>query len=187
MNDPLFFGYGSLVNRATHGYLNGRPARLTGWRREWRHTQFSQSAFLTAVPSAGDTIDGLVAEVPGANWQALDLRERGYDRVSSDAVDVLASRLPEVAVYSMPPERHAAPTEPRPILLSYVDVVVQGFYREYGPDGVARFFATTDGWHAPILNDRTRPIYPRHQTLSADETALVDGHLAQTGVQIVAA
>jgi hypothetical protein len=65
------------------------------------------------------------------------------------------------------------------ILLSYLDVVVQGFFREYGAEGVQRFFDTTDGWEVPVLNDRGNPRYPRHRTLTAEETALVDDHLAR--------
>lgn len=45
---------------------------------------------------------------------------------------------------------------------------------EFGEAGVARFFATTDGWDAPILDDRAKPQYPRAQQLSSAETALVD-------------
>ncbi|MDX5384038.1 MAG: gamma-glutamylcyclotransferase, partial [Rhodobacterales bacterium] len=38
MKDAFFFGYGSLVNRATHDYGQARAATLPGWRRAWRHT-----------------------------------------------------------------------------------------------------------------------------------------------------
>jgi hypothetical protein len=63
------------------------------------------------------------------------------------------------------------------ILLSYLDVVVQGFLKEFGESGVTRFFDTTDGWNTPVLNDRNDPRYPRAQVLSTAETALVDHHL----------
>ena len=36
---PYFFGYGSLVNRATHDYVHAHPARISGWRRAWRHVE----------------------------------------------------------------------------------------------------------------------------------------------------
>ncbi|MFT4620734.1 MAG: hypothetical protein ACI90Y_002064, partial [Polaromonas sp.] len=35
-------------------------------------------------------------------------------------------------------------------------------------------FATTHGWDAHILDDRGTPIYPRAQSLTSSETALVD-------------
>ena len=62
--------------------------------------------------------------------------------------------------------------------------MLQGFLREFGETGVSRFVATTDGWDAPILNDRTRPRYPRAQPLSQDETALVDATLTEIGARI---
>ena len=71
------------------------------------------------------------------------------------------------------------------ILLSYLDVVVQGYHQQFGKDGVAAFFDTTDGWDTPILNDREAPHYPRSQILSRAETALVDQHLARIAAQII--
>ena len=63
-------------------------------------------------------------------------------------------------------------------------MVVQGFLREYGIDGVQRFFDTTRGWDTPILNDRAAPKYPRAQELTAQETALVDQHLTRLSAQV---
>jgi len=173
MGDALFFGYGSLVNGATHDYPDLRPATLPGWRRVWRHTDISATAFLTAVSVQGGCIDGAVARVPGGDWRALDARETGYDRVSTRIEDI------DVALYSISEGRHGAPEAPRHILLSYVDVVTQGFLRNFGEAGVARFFDTTDGWDAPIVDDRATPRYPRHQRLNQGEIALVDWHLAR--------
>jgi hypothetical protein len=173
---PSVFGYGSLVNRATHGYVPARHARLSGWRRAWRYTIHRQGPFLTAVPSPGDVIDGLVAAIPGGDWTALDLREAGYDRVPTPLPGVMVYAVPQVAV---------TPTGGGPILLSYVDVVLQGYLHEYGPAGVQGFAATTDGWDIPILNDRGAPRYPRHQRLTVDETALVDATLRDLGARIV--
>ena len=48
-----------------------------------------------------------------------------------------------------------------------------------GAAGVADFFATTDGWEAPILNDRAAPQYPRHQRLTGEEHELVDHWLGE--------
>ncbi|WP_323785658.1 hypothetical protein [Thalassovita sp.] len=72
-----------------------------------------------------------------------------------------------------------------PILLSYLDVVVQGYHQEFGEQGVTRFFQTTDGWDAPILDDRKQPHYPRHQTLARPETRLVDRMLDDIGARLV--
>ncbi|MFD2740504.1 gamma-glutamylcyclotransferase family protein [Sulfitobacter aestuarii] len=174
---PYFFGYGSLVNENTHAYPDTRPARLRGWRRAWVRTDARDIVFLTAVSDPASTIDGLIAAVPGADWAALDAREYGYARhASGDAVlhDILPA--PEIAHYAIPPDSNR-PSGEQVILLSYLDVVVQGFARIYGIDGVTRFFETTDNWHIPILDDRAAPRYPRHQALTDDERALVDHHL----------
>ena len=48
------------------------------------------------------------------------------------------------------------------------------------------FFATTDGWDAPILDDRADPIYPRHQVLKPLETDLVEHHLGALRVDRIA-
>jgi hypothetical protein len=180
MQDPHFFGYGSLVNRATHGYAPARPARLRGWRRMWRHTDLHSAPFLTAVPDPRSEIDGLVAPVPGGDWQALDAREFGYDR--HDVTHLVSPAPGMVQVYAVPEHRSAPPTVRLPIVLSYVDVVVQGYLREFGPEGARAFFATTDGWDGPLRDDRDAPLYPRHQRLDPAETAFVDAQLAALGV-----
>jgi len=177
MNDPFFFGYGSLVNRATHAHDDAHPARVRGWTRVWRHTALRPVAFLTVVPSPGAEIDGLIAGVPKADWLALDERERAYDRVPAQDVAHPLPHGPDIQLYTIPEGKHGTPDRTHPVLLSYIDTVVQGFLNEFGEDGVARFFATTQGWDAPIAFDRHAPRYSRHQTLSRREIALVDRHL----------
>ncbi|MEL6889567.1 MAG: gamma-glutamylcyclotransferase family protein, partial [Pseudomonadota bacterium] len=139
---PSFFGYGSLVNRATHDYPAARPAQLHGWRRTWVRTDLRDVVFLSVRPDPDTSIDGLVAQVPGADWAALDLRETGYDRVPADGQ--LSVETGPVAVYQVPEARQCQDGS-HAILLSYLDVVIQGFLREFGPAGVEAFFATTDG------------------------------------------
>ncbi len=186
MPAPHFFGYGSLVNRATHDFPSLRPARLKGWRRAWRHTDLRPLAFLTAIPDPTSEIEGMIAHVPDDDWAALDQREWAYDRIDvTDAVIHPLRTDVEIAVYAVPQERHHAPQDRHPILLSYIDVVVQGFLQEYGAEGAERFFSTTDGWDSPVLNDRANPRYPRHQKLCPNEIAFVDSHLAALGVPIL--
>lgn len=180
MTDPHFFGYGSLVNRRTHDYPAARAARIRGWARSWCQTGLRDVAFLTAVPDASAEIDGLIAQVPGQDWNALDAREWAYARRSATAAPLNpAEAALQVAIYEVPADAHRVEAEPAPILLSYLDVVVQGYLNEFGPDGAHRFFATTCGWRRPILNDRATPRYPRHQRLTADETDFVDAQLSR--------
>lgn len=184
--EPYFFGYGSLVNRATHDFTDPHPARLRGWCRAWRHTDLRPVAFLTAVPAPDIEIEGLIAHVPGGDWDALDQREWAYDRVpATSAITHSVSSPINIAVYAVPKARHTTPNDRYPILLSYLDVVIQGYLREFGEGGADRFFATTSGWDTPILDDRAAPRYPRHQQLTADQTDFVDARLAALNARVV--
>jgi hypothetical protein len=185
-DDAYFFGYGSLVNRGTHAYAGAEAARLAGWRRVWRHTRIRPVAYLTVVPDPESEIDGLIAPVPSGGWQALDARERAYDRVAAEhQVRHHLPHAPPIAVYTIPEGRHGTPDAACPVLLSYLDVVVQGFLREFGAAGVERFRATTDGWDTPVLDDRAAPRYPRHRVLTGAERGVVDDLLRETGTPII--
>lgn len=175
---PWFFGYGSLVNRATHDYPDARPARLNGWRRTWVRTELREVVFLSVEPAPGHCIDGLIARVPGADWTALDIRETGYARRDASAHVHHDAGTADIAVYQVP-EDVQRDGSMHTILLSYLDVVVQGFLREFGEAGVEAFFATTDNWHVPVVDDRGAPRYSRAQTISAAERRLTDRLLAQ--------
>jgi len=187
MSADFFFGYGSLVNRATHAYDNAHRARIRGWRRAWISLPDHGGAVLSAVPDPEAEIEGLVAEVPGRDWTALDRREAGYDRhVVADDLDHEAPHPVRAAIYAVPPARWAGAGRPAPILLSYLDVVVQGYLREFGAGGPARFAATTAGWEAtPILDDRAAPRYPRAQRLSRAEEEAADALIAGTGARVI--
>lgn len=168
MNNPRFFGYGSLVNLNTHDYGNPTPAAITGWRRIWRSTTHRTFAILSVTPDPHTTLHGITAEVPDANWTALDDREFAYQR----------QNLPGgTAIYEITDQIITPASGPYPILRSYLDVVIQGYLRVFGPTEAAAFFATTDNWGA-IHDDRAAPLYPRHQQLTSDETAFVDAQLA---------
>ncbi|MCW3783106.1 gamma-glutamylcyclotransferase family protein [Defluviimonas salinarum] len=178
---PAFFGYGSLVNRATHDYAPGEPARLAGWRRVWRHTRLRPWPYLSAEPAATE-IDGLVAAVPRDDWALLDQREAAYLRhpLLHDHLTTTPGWADRVEIYAVD-AAHGLPPNDQPILLSYLDTVVQGFLREFGEAGVAHFFATTTSWTA-ILDDRAAPHYTRHQKTSAAERRLTDDHVDVLGL-----
>jgi hypothetical protein len=177
MSEHRFFGYGSLVNRATHAFRDPQPALLPGWRRVWVHTSLRPVAYLSVEPADAE-IAGLVAEVADGDWAALDARERAYDkhpitaRLHACGSDIAAR------VYAVP-KGHAAPPDTRhPVLLSYIDTVVQGFLDVFGEPGAQGFFETTAGWGGPILNDRDAPRYARATRLTDAERRLVDAYLA---------
>jgi len=184
---PCFFGYGSLVNRDTHTYTTATCAQLKGWRRRWVYTAERGLAYLSVVPDADTTIQGLIADVPNADWAVLDAREYGYDRIPSGN-DVIHPRDTQTGIsqYAGPRETWV-PGGEQHIWLSYIDVVIQGYLREYGAQGVVDFFDTTDGWDTLVHDDRAAPQYPRAQSLSRQETALVDQHLALRNVRVIPA
>lgn len=175
MTHPRFFGYGSLVNLATHSYPAARKSTLKGWRRVWRHTPLRQQAFLSIEPHAETLLLGVTADVPNADWDALDEREEGYARHD---VSHLVEEPQTTAVYVVKDEHFSTYEQSHPILLSYLDVVVQGYLQQFGLSGATHLFETTRNW-GPIFNDRERPLYPRAQTLNDDERAVVDEHLKQ--------
>jgi hypothetical protein len=179
--DPFFFGYGSLVNRATHVYGPARPARVRGWARVWRGTSLRKVAYLSAIEAPGTEIEGLIAPVPGGDWAALDLREAAYARHALSDVTHDLPGAAEVMIYKVEP-RHVALSGAHPILLSYLDVVVQGYLREFGPAGVGRFFETAEGWDVGVFDDRAAPQYPRAQVTSDRERGMVDAALRDLGV-----
>ena len=181
---PRFFGYGSLVNLTTHDYPNAAPARLEGWRRIWRPTDIYAHSFLSAHRVEGAEIAGVVADVPGADWAALDAREWGYGRRDVTHLVRHEAGAGPVAVYEV---EAPAGDALRPILRSYLDVVVQGFLKIHGEEGAAHFFDTTDNWAVGLLDDRADPKYPRARVLTSTESALVDRLLADHEVPEVRA
>lgn len=172
MTHPRFFGYGSLVNLATHTYPDPTPAQLSGWRRVWRHAKARPVAFLSVEPCPNTILHGITAQVPNADWGALDAREHAYLR--RDVTDQFAS---QTAVYEANPDHTAPPSTGHPILLSYLDVVIAGYIALMGDAGPAHFFDTTTGW-GPITDDRAQPQYPRAQPLSEKTRACVDDAIA---------
>ena len=185
MQHVYFFGYGSLVNRATHTHTPAHTARLHGWRRAWRAVPERALCYLTAVRDPSASIDGLIAPVPGDSWAELDAREAAYAR--HDATSSLTHDAPaqQVVVYAIDPARHRAPGPDNPILLSYLDVVVAGYLAEYGPSGPSQFFEETQGWQAPVLDDRAAPRYARAQPLTPQIRALTDIGLAARNSEII--
>jgi hypothetical protein len=183
--DPFFFGYGSLVNRETHAFPRIARARVRGWARTWKRTRLRQVAFLTAVEAPGIEIEGLIAAVPGSDWTALDAREYAYDRLPVAEIDHEHGPRPlDIQIYRTKPEHDTDASEAHPILLSYLDTVIQGYLREFGEAGARRFFDTTHGWEdAPVFDDRAEPIYTRATKTTFEERNFVDTELLLRGVR----
>ena len=181
----FFFGYGSLVHKGTHDHQNHAPARLQGWKRVWVATPARALPFLSVIRDEASAIDGLIAEVPDQDWAALDQREAAYQRLplgaelSHDMKDMPPKNL--TVVYSVAPDEQQPVSAKNPILLSYLDVVVQGYSDVFGPAGIDHFFATTHNWTGSFLDDRGAPIYPRAQLCDPALQADTDARLAAMG------
>ena len=144
--------------------------------QQGRETSYRKATFLSIALAPDARIQGLTALVQGGDWQALDAREAGYERreAAHQITHDLAQQVP-CAVYTIPQSK-AAEERPSsaPILLSYLDVVLQGFMQIYGEAGARGFMDTTDHWTRPVLDDRAAPLYPRHQKLEDRQRQLVD-------------
>lgn len=190
-----YFGYGSLVNRDTlrTRIVGASRARISGWRREWQPRPeltldpdiAIHASLLTARRDPKAAIDGLLVFDHADNLPAVDLRESDYTRhavVRADLQlwdDAVPDGCPVYIYEADPPEAEA---EPHPILNSYLDAVLQGFYREHGERGLREFVMRTENFDTPILRDRDWPIYPRAVILAEAERALFDAVLAERGV-----
>ncbi len=183
MSETFIFGYGSLVNRATHDYDTAHRATLRGWRRAWRHTTRREVAFLNVVPEPGHVLKGMVLGVPHVAPD-LDRREYAYSRADvTDVVEHPMAGRPRVNLFAIPPGQDDG-RNGHVLLLSYIDVVAQGYLHEFGDDGVQAFFETTEGWDAPVIDDRAAPRYPRAQPVDDTLAGLVDHWLAQVGAAV---
>lgn len=185
-----YFGYGSLVNQATHrtDIAHYSKVRLKGWRRHWlpRSNGFGgPAALLSVVRDADSEIEGLVVTDFARNLPALDERERNYKReelpVSSLTIpdnqknaefDGIKSPKAQIYVATQKPE-YTASNESK-ILRSYLDAVMQGYLNNFGREGLLRFIETTDNFEIGILEDRGGPRYPRSVLISSSERQLFD-------------
>lgn len=193
-----YFGYGSLVNRATLAAgATAVPGSLAGWRREWRVAGRPSAGAggtgrgacaLTVRPDPGSAIRGVLVSEPLAGLAALDRREARYDRVDGISrhfrPDEEGAAIPgDVFLYRAKAEHYRWGDVEFPILQSYLDCVLAGFHEVWGKAGVDHFLDTTDGWHAPILADRRAPNYPRAVRLPDDLAGYFDRRLAALGVR----
>ncbi|TDH36018.1 gamma-glutamylcyclotransferase [Pseudohoeflea suaedae] len=181
-----YFGYGSLVNRATlrTEIVDAYPARLSGYRRVWRPRPADAPKFggigpavLTAERCEGAAIDGMLVIDRLENLPAVDERENLYRRntiTSADLVFAAASPKPDCPLFvyerDYEPEAGGAVS---PILRSYLDAVMQGFLRVFGEEGLARFVRETESFDLPIHEDRDDPVYPRSVLLAEGEAELL--------------
>ena len=190
-SEITYFGYGSLVNRATRPQHEiATSARLRGWRRSWSHRVLADGnrgacCSLTVMPVTGqanDAVDGVIVSMPRAELAQLDAREAGYDRqvLSADQFDLASAHNGrEIIVYVSQPANRFPACDKFPVLQSYIDCVMAGYFERFGEQGLADFLLTTEGWERPVENDRNAPRYPRAVELPAHLLCRFDDMLQQ--------
>lgn len=184
-----YFGYGSLVNRATlrTSVIDLAPARLLGWRRFWRPRPAMPgrpAALLTVRREAGSVVDGVVVIDRTENLAAVDAREAHYRRVElrADEIEAVHSLPADCPLHVYEAEDYPPHPEPPLILQSYLDAVMQGFLAMHGEAGLRRFMAETHGFaDIPLFADRKAPAYPRAVLLTEAERTLFDALCREYG------
>jgi len=190
-----YFGYGSLVNIDTiSAGAEVTPGKLSGWLREWRvcgRGEDGQGRCALSVREApGAEIWGVMAREPRTRLPDLERREKRYVKVESIGVafrcEAQQQQGPEdLFLFKAAPEHRRWGCETNPILQSYLDCVLAGYYRTWGEIGINHFLDTTEGWHVPVLQDRHQPHYPRPVSLAPDLADLVDNKLKGHGISIM--
>lgn len=185
-----YFGYGSLVNRATHrtDIVSYSKVTLKGWRREWLarpNNSFGKVVLLSVKRCETSEIDGLVVLDHARNQASLDERESNYDRhiVADNSITEHNSTIDELITSRAKTKTsiYVATSFPQPeeygqyrILRSYLDAVMQGYLNKFGEEGVARFVNSTDNFEVGIDEDRNDPRYPRAVTITQKERSLFE-------------
>lgn len=186
-----YFGYGSLVNRATlrTKFLAIRRAEVTGWRRFWLPRRDAREAAVLSVRrEPSHVVQGVVVYDLADHLPLVDEREAGYGRRVVDPADVAVETAPEVDapifLYEAIRDEETAADTGSPILQSYLDAVLQGFLSLYGMAGLQRFIRETDGFETDILGDRAMPRYPRAVSLGPGEGEMFDALLLARGARL---
>ena len=187
-----YFGFGSLVNKDTlrTSYVSIAPAVLKGWRRHWQartETLPQKVALLSVHRDTRCEIKGALVVDKSENLAAVDQREAGYTRVQLSADDLVVPTgyaLPERLYVYVADEVYGIEDDGA-LLQSYMDAVMQGFYREHGEEGVKHFVDTTEKFARPVIQDRNNPLYPRSVSLSEDEAMLFDTELIRAGAKFL--
>ena len=186
-----YFGYGSLVNRATlrTRFLAIRRAEVRGWRRFWLPRRDpAEAAVLSVRREAGHVTEGVVVYDLADHLPLVDEREAGYHRRAVDPADIRIEAAPELAaplyLYEAIRDGETAADTGSVILQSYLDAVMQGFLSLHGEAGLRRFMEETEGFETDILPDRADPRYPRAVALSEGEAGLFDALVLARGARL---
>ncbi len=169
------FGYGSLLTTDAEPIPELTPGRLRGHRRTWNVAMDNSQAipgykryvdpvtgsppavfvvFLNVVADADSEVNGALFPVSDEKLDALDTRERNYERidVTANLVEAVAGPVWAYAGSSAGIERFEAGQRAGAAVISrgYVDDVRRGF-ASLGADAAAELESLTDPPPCPIV------------------------------------
>lgn len=168
MSTHYIFGYGSLIcqdSRSRTGITgDAQPIEVRGIQRKWSmHSPEWPATAVSAHHSLDHLSNGVCFAVDEANLPKFDAREQGYDRIRLPWPDVRSlddQALPTDGILWAYVGHHSGePTPARPIMQSYLDVILNGCL-DYGGTFTQRFTQTTELWQH-LVDDRDNPQYPR--------------------------
>lgn len=178
------FAYGSLLHKSTWSFdAEIEMVSLQGWVRQWNQVVPLDGGAITALsisPHPKKSIKGIILKVDKSTLESIGGREVGYNKtiLAAGSLTSLNPKRPllndRIMAYTASKETKIWANKKAPILLSYIDVVAQGYFNLYGWEGLLHFFKSTQGWDLPILNDRKAPLYPRATTHDIGFLDLID-------------
>ena len=164
----FIFGYGSLIcadSRQRTG-LAGKalPIDVNGIHRKWSAQVPDWPSTAVSAHAEPDSVcNGVYFEVDDDNLIQFDAREKGYQRILlswDNVIPLDETALPRnSSLWAYVGHSSAMPSPKRPIMQSYLDVILNGCL-DYGVEFADRFTQTTSQWQY-LVDDRTLPIYPR--------------------------
>lgn len=185
----FIFGYGSLIcsdSRSRTGVSGPAfPIEVEGIARRWSlHSPDWPATAVSAHLSQESSCNGVFFEVDNINLERFDAREAGYDRIEipwQKVTNLTEDPLPETGVlWAYVGKSTGQPTLNRPIMQSYLDVILNGCL-DISDDFASRFAVLTEQWQH-LVDDRHAPQYLRplrsnHRTSDIDR--VLERHLPE--------
>jgi len=158
------FGYGSIINSKSRSKTGktGKcyPAIVTGLQRAWDLPIPGEAVTALGITKKPKIkCNGIVVEIDSNELNNFDKREKGYRRIPVREKNIQGFN-PQGKVWVYTNVKTTKPTLNKPIIQSYLDVIIQGCL-EYGKQFAIKFVETTTNWNYPWINDRPNPRYPR--------------------------